>query len=208
MSSFVRAGSIELRRMPSEEYLALLFKHSKTDDTGSRIRAQFAGKLKERDPSVGVLGLYCCDELVGGINYGHVESAYHKHEYSGRLDTVLTLPPYRGLGLGAVMMSGLMVHSYEALGDGLKHYSTIALHPAVRAFVDHLDFVQVPGADDYRYALDLPDHESRETFYTKAKQVHTKSLQAIRSKCMTCMRRTWSTPWCRPDAKAKAKASA
>ena len=206
MSVFVREGSIELRPMPSEEYLTLLFRHSKTDDTGARIRAQFADKLKERDASVGVLGLYCCEELVGGINYGHLESAYHKHEYSGRLDTVLTLPAYRGLGLGAVMMSGLMMHSYEALGDGLKHYSTIALHPAVRAFVGHLDFVRVPGADDNRFAVELSDHEAREDFYRKAKDVHRKALQSLRSKCMTCMRRSWSTPWCRPELNAKASA--
>lgn len=192
--------------MPSEEYLALLFRYSKTEDTGARIRAQFADKLKDDDPAVGVLGLYCCGELAGGIDYGLLESNYKPGEYTGRLDTVLTLPKFRGMGLGKVMMSGLMMHSYSALGDGLKHYSTIALHPAVRVFADHMGFSHIEGADDQRYGLDLPDHESREVFFNKAKRMNTKSLQVLRSKCVTCMRNRWSTPWCYPEFKSRASA--
>lgn len=208
MSSFDREAKIALQPMSSEVYLSLLFKHSKTDDTGARIRAHFESNLKDQDPAVGVLGLYGCGELLGGLNYGLLESAYQKHSYAGRLDTVLTLPAYRGMGLGSVMMSGLMMHSFETLGEGLKHYSTIALHPAVRVFAESMGFERAHGATDNRYGLDLPDHASRTEFYGKAKRIHSKALRAVRSKCLSCMRNTWSTPWCRPGTKAKAKASA
>ena len=193
-----RNGKLELRPMPVDEYLTQLFRHSKTEETGARIHSQFEDDLKAGDPTVGVLGLYSCDELAGGITYGYRPLPHRPEFFSARLDTVLTVAKFRGMGLGSVLMGGLFSHSVETLGDSLRHYSTIAMHPNVGHFVERFGFIGLNHGDTPLYSLCLEEQEARTKFAAAATLAHKKRMQSLRSKCLKCMQYSWSTPWCNP----------
>ncbi|MFT5286362.1 MAG: hypothetical protein ACI8TQ_002530 [Planctomycetota bacterium] len=170
--------------MPVEEYLTQLFRHSHTEATGARIHSQFEENLREGDPTVGVLGLYCCEQFAGGITYGHRPLPHRPEFYSARLDTVLTVGKYREVGLGSVLMAGLFNHSVLTLGDRLRHYSTIAMHPNVGHYVSRFGFTSLAHGDTPLYSLCLEDAEARDKFYAAATLDYKKRMQSFRSKCL------------------------
>lgn len=184
--------------MSHEDFLPQLYRHSSSKETGARIKSQYEADLKSEADCVGILGLYCCETFVGGITYAHKPMPYSPGAFSARLDTVLTLPKFRGMGLGKILMSGLFLHSIESLGDSLHRYSTIALHPAVGHFVEQLNFEGLQDSETPLYAIDLAESERRAEFARQARIAHRESMHAVTSRCMTCMKRKWSTPWCRP----------
>ena len=200
MDSLPRNGKLELAPMPVDEYLTQLFRHSHTEATGARIHSQFEENLKQGDPTVGVLGLYCCGKFAGGITYGHHPLPHRPEFYSARLDTVLTVNGLRGLGLGSFLMAGLFNHSVETLGDKLRHYSTIAMHPNVGHYVKRFGFVGLAHSETPLFSLCLEDEAAREKFFAAATLDFKKRRQSLRSKCLKCMQFSWSTPWCEPKA--------
>ncbi|MFT7485329.1 MAG: GNAT superfamily N-acetyltransferase [Candidatus Paceibacteria bacterium] len=198
MDAPLRKGLVELRPMESADFLPLLYRHSKSKETGSRIRSQYEKEFKERSDAVGTLGLYCCEEVVGGITFSHRPFPYEPEFFSARLDTVLTVPKFRGMGLGRILMSGLFLHSVETLGDKLHRYSTVALHPSVEHFVKDLGFEGLEESDTPLYAIDLGDKDRRDEFESNVRRAYSLSLQSVREQCMVCMHRPWSPVWCRP----------
>lgn len=58
----------------------------------------------------------------------------------GRIDLVIVAHPYRGLGLGKVLMFAALVHLLEAFEQRLYSISCLAAHPAVETILTQAGF--------------------------------------------------------------------
>jgi len=193
-----RKGELEFGPIDPAEFMQLVRKHSFSEETGSNLSSQYEAELSNSAERVGVLGFHSCGRLVGAISYAHTELPFRPSFYEARLDVVVTLPHCRGLGIGALLMSGLFLHSIEELGERLVHYSTIALHPSVVKFVSHFGFSGISEWQAPLYSLEI-DEGNRSAFAAGAREEYDKRLRRLKLQCIKCMHKSWSTPWCVPD---------
>lgn len=185
--------------MPAEDFFRLARRAAFAEEAGGWVGSQYEKQILAGEGSVGTIGLYGCDQLVGAMSWG--EHRLPRGGVSGRIDLVITEPGYRGLGIAKITM-GTFVHDTEQRhGTGLEHLSVIAQHPAIGHIVRGWGFVatQCGSAPLHQIGLDGP---KRAEVLGRIRNDTRERLSNLKMSCLQCKKHRWHQAWCRPQEAA------
>ncbi|MFQ5473525.1 MAG: hypothetical protein ACE5FA_11675 [Dehalococcoidia bacterium] len=191
-----RQGILEIVSMDGSSFLRMLRLHGRSEEAGP-VSSQFEKELRGESPDFGVLALRACGHTVGALSYGCLDLPFEPGTVSGRIDVVVTERHCRGLGIGGILMASLFKKLIDEHGDRLRHFSTIAVHPAIVRFVSHFGFRRIEGGETPLYSITL-NEATRQEFALQSERALALAMNRLRQRCLECRRRRWIVPWCTP----------
>lgn len=190
-----REAKLEFSEMGGSRFCHVLATRAGRSEIGP-VGSQYADQLRANAPEVGALAFDACHSTVGAVSYGLHPEAAAPGMLTGRLDVVMVDPKCRGLGIGGLLMAHLFSWLAQAHGANLRHVSTMAVHPAVAAFVTRLGFELVGTERSPLYTVDLSEPEQRERFLSGCEKEEARRLATIKTQCLKCQRHSYVKPWC------------
>lgn len=186
--------------VPYDRFLKFVNRHGRSDEAGP-ITSQYKddpGKHK-----VGVRGFFACDQLIGLVSFTAIDLRLEPDTIGGRLDVVVVPAKVRGSGIGALLMAHLFDYFIKTYGDRLRSFSTVAVHPAVQAYVKRYGFEDPPPlARAPVYTVHLDDR-LRVIFSEVADNEIRRRLYVLRQSCAGCRNREGPV-WCHGQQKETA----
>lgn len=187
------AAPLELSPISGPSLLRCLEAHGKSEH--GVIDSQYQRELAADAEGVGAIGVMACGTLVGGLSYGIVPLP--REGISGRIDVVVTDPACRGMGIGAVLITGFVTEMQQRFGDELRHLSVVAMHPAIARCVSTIGFEAADVGPNVPLHQVTLDGKRRLAVVDGASKVLARRLADLRTGCARCKSRR-ARPWCKP----------